>query len=171
MWILSLCMWQVRLDHVGQVEPWLNLPHRVWLNLPLYYIHEKIYINTQIIYINCVKALLNIKVRTGTTNCHLMSILSLWCIWKKRALTKFTLFYFYGWKSHFPLWPTSFCFNPESKMAGWGVMIQVINKWHQFIVWLVHNWPRGGGSTYPYAQLTPPSPTVCLKPESVDPKT
>ena len=42
------------LTFYGAVSTWLNLPHRVWLNLPLYDIHEKSYMNTQIIYINCV---------------------------------------------------------------------------------------------------------------------
>ena len=47
-------------------------------------------------------------------------------------------------------------------VGGKAVWLDVFNTWLLGDFYLP-NWERGGGSTYPYAQLTPPSPTYATK--------
>jgi len=50
----------------------------------------------------------------------------------------------------------------ETNLVGGKAMwLDMFNRWllGDLIIFYLPNWERGGGSTYPYAQLTPPSPT------------
>ena len=43
------------------------------------------------------------------------------------------------------------------------VTLSVVYRLHKNLDWLGQLWLKGGGSTYPYAQLTPTSPTETAK--------